>query len=288
MYTTYAPERRDEILHDLSLLRIHGENIYKLEVLGSIFIDNKKFCNVFRRFNSTYQILLETDDQTIHFQKDIRILDSLSNILGSRMDSVEVVAAYSYKHHGAFIPSEAFHLPTLQWSELHHTWHGVSLYLESLPQERYTPLQEEASHDEVSHDEASQEESEDDWAYPSASPLTRLSADVPSAPIKHAPATVAAYEGLSSVRRCLSERFTALLKKRTLSEQEEASQEESEQEEASQEESEEEEEASREESEQEEASREESEEEEASQEESEQDSDCFMVLRNGTKYPRHS
>ncbi len=230
MSITYHPNSRNDVLNDLSHLNINGQSVHKLESLGTIYVHHRKRVNVFRRFNSVYEILFETDDHTIHFHKNIRVLDSLHQLFGSEMDHLEVMEVFSYKHHGALITPEAFHLPTLCWNELHYTWGGVSLYLESSHQQA-SPL--------VGHEDESESES-DAFASPEASRPT-----IPETPVKQAHASA----HTPSARRCLSDRFTALLQKRTFSETESS---------------------------------------EVSEEESEESQeDCCTVLRSGMKYPRN-
>lgn len=247
---TYHPDRRNEVLHDLSLLSICGQSVHKLETLGTVFIDNRKAYNVFRRFNSPYEILLESDDHTIHFHKNYYVLESLHRLLGSQMEHLEVVAVYSYRHHGALVSPEACHIPTLRWDELHHMWSGASIYLDSRPQQPQEqwasplPSPVEDQNDYTCHEVYQESESEEDsdaFASPEASRPT-----IPETPAKQAqPATA----HTPSARRCLSDRFTGLLQKRTFSETES------------------------------------SEVSESDSEESEEDT-C-MILRNGTRYPRN-
>lgn len=212
MSITYHPDRRNDVLHNLSLLHICGQTIHKLETLGSVYVDNHKMCNAFKRFNSVYDILLESDDHTIHFHKNYYVLESLQRLFGPRMDHLQVVAVYSYRHHGALVTPEECHFPTLRWDDIHQRWNGVSIYLESLPQQWASPL---ASPVHVEEQEESESELEDAFASPVAS-----RPEVPSAPIKPAQP---AMNATPSARRCLSDRFTALLQGRTVSEDEEAS-----------------------------------------------------------------
>jgi len=237
----YHPDRRNDVLHDLSLLSICGQSVHKLETLGTVFINNRKAYNVFRRFNSPYEILLESDDHTIHFHKNYYVLESLHRLLGSQMEHLEVVAVYSYRHHGALVSPEACHIPTLRWDELHQMWSGASIYLESRPQEQWaspiaSPSRAEEQDDYTSHESESES---DAFASPAAS-----RPEVPETPAKQAQASAA---HTPSARRCLSDRFTALLQKRTFSEMESS---------------------------------------ESSDSEESQEDTC-MILRNGTRYPRN-
>lgn len=238
---TYHPDRRNDVLHDLSLLSICGQSVHKLETLGTIFIDNRKAYNAFRRFNSPYEILLESDDHTIHFHKNYYVLESLHRLLGSQMEHLEVVAVYSYRHHGALVSPEACHIPTLRWDELHQMWSGASIYLESRPQAQEqeqwaSPIASPVDDDYTSHESESES---DAFASPAAS-----RPEVPETPAKQAHASAA---HTPSARRCLSDRFTALLQKRTFSEMESS---------------------------------------ESSDSEESQEDTC-MILRNGTRYPRN-
>ena len=254
---TYHPDRRNDVLHDLSFLSICGQSVHKLETLGTVFIDNLKTFNVFRRCNNVYEILLESDDHTIHFHKNYYVLESLHRLLGSQMEHLEVVAVYSYRHHGALVSPEACHIPTLRWDELHQMWSGASIYLESRPQAQQqeqwaspiaSPVEE---HDDYTCHEVYQEESEseseseeesDAFASPEASRPS-----IPETPAKQAQPASA---HTPSARRCLSDRFTALLQKRTFSEME-------------------------------------SSEVSESEDDAESQEGTCMILRNGTRYPRN-
>jgi len=241
---TYHPDRRNDVLHDLSLLSICGQSIHKLETLGTVFIDNRKAYNAFRRFNSRNVSPMESDDHTIHFHKNYYVLESLQRLLGSQMEHLEVVAVYSYRHHGALVSPEACHIPTLRWDELHQMWSGASIYLESRQQGQQeqwaSPVSPAEQDSNTSHE--SESESEDAFASPAAS-----RADIPETPAKQGASAMA---HTPSVRRCLSDRFTALLQKRTFSETELSEISESEDDAESQE-------------------------------------DTCMILRNGTRYPRN-
>ena len=218
---TYDPAHRDQALHDLSLLHIRGDKLFKLDMVATIYLNGVKQLNVYRRYSSVYEFLLEDNYHTVHFQKDIRIMDSLHHLMGA-LDDRASIYAYSHKHHGAFIHADDFHFETLRWSELHGRWQGGSIYIET-PQEQWVspvvspvaPLDDYTCHEVY-------QESEEAFASPEASP--EASPSIPSAPIKQAqPAT----DHTPSIRRCLSDRFTALLQKRTFSEVSESDSEES-------------------------------------------------------------
>ena len=211
---TYDPAHRDQALHDLSLLHIRGDKLFKLDMVAAIYLNGVKHLNVYRRYSSVYEFLLEDNYHTVHFQKDVRVMDSLHHLMGA-LDDRASIHAYSHKHHGAFIHADDFHFETLRWSELHGRWQGGSIYIET-PQEQWAspvvspvaPLDDYACH-EV-YQESESESEEDAFVSPEASRPT-----IPEAPTK------------SSVRRCLSDRFTALLQKRTFSEVSESDSEES-------------------------------------------------------------
>jgi len=249
---TYDPAHRDQALHDLSLLHIRGDKLFKLDMVAAIYLNGVKHLNVYRRYSSVYEFLLEDNYHTVHFQKDVRVMDSLHHLMGA-LDHRASIHAYSHKHHGAFIHADDFHFETLRWSELHGRWQGGSIYIET-PQEQWAspvmspavspvaPLDDYACHEvyQESESEESEAESEEAFASPEASHPS-ISA-LPETPAKQAQS---ATSHTPSARRCLSDRFTALLQKRTFSESESESDSEDSQE------------------------------------------DCCTVLRSGMKYPRH-
>ena len=232
---TYDPAHRDQALYDLSLLHIRGDKLFKLDMVAAIYLNGVKQLNVYRRYSNVYEFLLEDNYHTIHFQKDVLVMDSLHHLIGALDDRHVTIHAYSYKHHGAFIHADDFHFETLRWSEFHSRWQGGSIYIET-PQEQWASPVASPAHvdqDDYACHEVYQE-SDEDFASPAAS-----RPDVPETPAKPA-----------SGRRCLSDRFTALLQKRTFSETE-------------------------------------SSEAESEEESEESQEDCCMILRNGTRYPRN-
>ena len=198
---TYDPAHRDQALHDLSLLHIRGDKLFKLDMVAAIYLNGVKQLNVYR------------------------IMDSLHHLMGP-MDHRASIHAYSHKHHGAFIHADDFHFETLRWSELHGRWQGGSIYIET-PQEQWAspvmspvaPLDDYTCHEvyQESESEESEAESEEAFASPEASRPT-----IPETPAKQVHASAA---HTPSVRRCLSDRFTALLQKRPFSESESDSEE---------------------------------------------------------------
>ncbi len=235
---TYDPAHRDQALYDLSLLHIRGDKLFKLDMVAAIYLNGVKQLNVYRRYSNVYEFLLEDNYHTIHFQKDVRVMDSLHHLIGALDDRHVTIHAYSHKHHGAFIHADDFHFETLRWSEFHGRWQGGSIYIET--QEQWaspvaSPVASRAD-DDACHEVY--QESDEDFASPAAS-----SPEVPAKP--------------ASGRRCLSDRFTALLQKRTFSETESS-----------------------------EADFD-SEESQESEESEESQEDCCTVLRSGMKYPRN-
>lgn len=210
---TYDPAHRDQALHDLSLLHIRGDKLFKLDMVGAIYLNGVKQLNVYRRYSSVYEFLFEDNYHTIHFQKDVRVMDSLHQLIGALDDHRATIHAYSHKHHGAFIHADEFHFESLRWSEFHGRWQGGSIYIDT-PQEQWaSPIASPLEEDYTSHESESESES-DAFASPAAS-----RPEVPETPAKQAQASAA---HTPSARRCLSDRFTALLEKRTFSEAEES------------------------------------------------------------------
>jgi hypothetical protein len=222
---TYDPAHRDQALHDLSLLHIRGDKLFKLDMVAAIYLNGVKQLNVYRRYSSVYEFLLEDNYHTIHFQRDVRVMDSLHHLVGALDDRRATIHAYSHKHHGAFIHADDFHFDTLRWSEFHGRWQGGSIYIETPREQWASPVSPAALADSVEDyacHEVYQEESESD-VEASASP----EASHPEVP--ETPATSASAH-TPSTRRCLSDRFTALLQKRTFSEAESESEDEESQE----------------------------------------------------------
>lgn len=94
---------RNTRLISLSQMVVHGNIIHKLDYVASVYINCRYYFNVYRRYNSPYNFIIEDANGDIHLHQDHTVRTSLQNILClSELDSQRLFTlnATSFKHNG--------------------------------------------------------------------------------------------------------------------------------------------------------------------------------------------
>jgi len=115
---------------ELSMMLINGQPVSKLDYVGHISIHGSGYFNVFRRYNSRYEFLVEDLNGDIHFHKDITIRQSLQAILcltDEQMATAVIVYATGFKMQTPISLSIDTH-----WSELQREHHGAMITVEGI------------------------------------------------------------------------------------------------------------------------------------------------------------
>lgn len=128
---------------ELSMMYINGMPVSKLDYVAHISLHNgAPYFNVFRRYNSRYEFLLEDFNGDIHYHKDVTIRQSLQAILcltDEQMATAVIVYATGLKMQTPISLAIDTH-----WSELHREHHGAMItvegILEDYPHPATTPL----------------------------------------------------------------------------------------------------------------------------------------------------
>jgi len=110
---------------ELSMMHINGQPVSKLDYVAHISIHGSGYFNVFRRYNSRYEFLVEDLNGDIHFHKDVTIRESLQAILcltDEQMVTAVIVYATGFKMQTPISLSIHTH-----WSELHREHHGAMI-----------------------------------------------------------------------------------------------------------------------------------------------------------------
>lgn len=106
----------------------NGAITRKLDVLGSVRIYGQYYFNVFRRYNSPYEIVVEDFAGDFHFHKDYTVRESLQKILclsDEQMKGLHTIDAVSFKHK-AVISEE---VTNMRWTEIEHRWYALDMNL---------------------------------------------------------------------------------------------------------------------------------------------------------------
>jgi hypothetical protein len=101
-----------------------------LDYVAHISIHGSGYFNVFRRYNSRYEFLVEDLNGDIHFHKDVTIRQSLQAILcltDEQMATAVIVYATGFKMQTPISLAIDTH-----WSELHREHHGAMITVEGI------------------------------------------------------------------------------------------------------------------------------------------------------------
>ncbi len=126
---SYDLTARNNALDAMCEISLNGYTTKKLDFLGTIHIYGIHYFNVFRRYNSVYEIVLEDFHGDFHFHKDYTIRQSLQHILclsNEQMEGIYTRYATSFKHGSC--PMTSMHdAPNMHWSELQQQWQAAAL-----------------------------------------------------------------------------------------------------------------------------------------------------------------
>jgi len=186
--------QRDQALAAISEISLNGYVTRKLDFLGTVHIYGAHYFNVFRRYNSVYEIVLEDMHGDFHFHKDYTVRQSLQSVLclsDEQMKTIHVRYATSFKH-GSY-PTGGAEAVNMRWSQIHAQWQGVALDVGGILEDyhRESQIKDEIKDDSenlvvqgtpcVLHPAEDSPQHEPQYASPIASPIASVAA-VPDAP----------------------------------------------------------------------------------------------------------
>jgi len=121
----------------LSNLIVDNEITSKIDLIGKVFIGCQPFFNVYRRYNSVYEIVLEDVHGDTHLQKDCSIRQSLSSVLclsEHRADAMYSDYVTSIAHNGSapMTVSDAVDILDMYWSNIQVEFSAIYLYVGGL------------------------------------------------------------------------------------------------------------------------------------------------------------
>ena len=133
---------RDQYLNAISEISYHGKITRKLDFIAAISLSDRHSFNVFRRYNSVYEIVVEDYNQDFYFLRDYTIAQTLQRIMcltDAHAAQLFTIRATSFKNNCELDGELLSH----RWSEIHAQWHGVSISVGGT-----TPFRETAVADE--------------------------------------------------------------------------------------------------------------------------------------------
>lgn len=111
-------------LYNVSQIVLNGGITHKLDFLATIYINDKFYFNVFRRYNSLFDIVIEDMYGELHYHKNYTVSQSLQNILCISDDKVRklfTISSMSFKHN-ALIQAD---IQDLRWSEIQEKYYAI-------------------------------------------------------------------------------------------------------------------------------------------------------------------
>lgn len=127
-YNTETDIRNSKLI-DLAKMVVDGGITYKLDFIAKIQINDWFFFNVFRRYNSPYNFVIEDHCGDVYLHQDYTVRKSLQTVLclsDTDARNLYTRSSFSYKHTGP-VPSLTEDLADLRWSEIQSRYLAVSV-----------------------------------------------------------------------------------------------------------------------------------------------------------------
>ncbi len=110
----------------MSQMVIGGQVMYKFDHIAVIYIDGRHYFNVYRRYNSPYNIMIEDYNMDVHLHQDYTMRTSLKSVL-CLPDSTNMYmcCADSFKHNGPVLTD----ILDMRWIEIQAQFQAVNVHL---------------------------------------------------------------------------------------------------------------------------------------------------------------
>jgi hypothetical protein len=133
------PKRQMSRIHTLDRLSeivIDGVVTRKLDFLGTVFIHGRHYFNVFRRYNSPYEIVLEDSLGDFHFHRNYTVRESVQRIMCYTDEAISELYAEDVV---AFKNQAPVHeqVVDMHWTEIQARYAGAAIRLVGVPNEWY-------------------------------------------------------------------------------------------------------------------------------------------------------
>jgi hypothetical protein len=128
---------RIDRLHSLSETAVNGEVIHKMNLIGIVRVCGIQYFNVYRRYNSVYEIVVEDANGDFYLQRDGSLRDSIGAVLcltHSQKYSMYTADLYSFRH-GGTPPSHPAAPENMLWSTIQQEWYAIDLNLRGILEE---------------------------------------------------------------------------------------------------------------------------------------------------------
>jgi len=120
---------RSHRLTQLSQMIVDGQITHKIDQIATIYINGRHYFNVFRRYNSAYNIVIEDSNNDIYLHQDYTVRKSLQTIMClPDYDAANIYTwnATSFKHNGP-VPSLTHDIADMRWTDIQGHYQAVSV-----------------------------------------------------------------------------------------------------------------------------------------------------------------
>lgn len=109
-------------LQEISALCTEEGIFHKLDIVASIYVQGRHVLNVYRRYNSTFNIVFEDGRDGLHFQTNKSLIESIEELFQTELDTYpDIERLYSFKHQA--------YMTRVHYSSLWRmTWEYIATY----------------------------------------------------------------------------------------------------------------------------------------------------------------
>lgn len=121
-------------LIELSKMVIGNEITYKLDKIATIYINGRYYFDIFRRYNSPYNIMIVDENDDVYLHQDHTIRKSLKTVMclpDSESDKMYTSSATSYKHGGP-APHMFCDIADMRWTAVQDQYEAVIVNFEGM------------------------------------------------------------------------------------------------------------------------------------------------------------
>jgi hypothetical protein len=147
-----ALDIRNQRLASLSKMVVADVVVHKLDHIATIAINGRHYFNVFRRYNSPYNIVIEDNNLDVYLHQDRTIRSSLAEIFCLpywEASNIYTWHATSYMHNGQ-PPSTTMDIADMYWTEVQTRYQAIAVNfggifhaLQSVPEDVHEDVKEE-------------------------------------------------------------------------------------------------------------------------------------------------
>ena len=155
---------RAEQFNHLSETHVNGRSIHKIDLIAIVRICGTHYFNVYRRYNSVYEIVIEDWNGDFYLQRDNRVRASIGRVLclsEQQINSIYTQELYSFRH-GGTPPATTPAPENMAWSEVQREWCAIEINLRGILEDYHRFVSQVSENREESSEESHSTEESDE------------------------------------------------------------------------------------------------------------------------------